>query len=312
MNYIEIAILTTTEASEAVSYLLEDEGASGIAIEDPNDFILLNKNKTDWDYVEPELIESMGKDVKVKGYFPENLCTNELISKIKHRVDSLPEYGLDKGKGEIITRVVKEEDWANAWKKYFKPFKAGERVVVKPTWEEYEADDNDIIVEIDPGMAFGTGNHETTLMCIKLLEKYVRKGYKIYDVGCGSGILGITAAKLGAENVLCVDLDEVACKAAVENVKVNGEDKKVTVENSNLLDAAYEKADLIVANIIADIIISFTPQAISFLKDDGIFISSGIILDRQDDVVNELKKNQFSILEISQMGEWCAIAAKRG
>ncbi|SHI70911.1 50S ribosomal protein L11 methyltransferase [Lutispora thermophila] len=312
MNYIEITILTTTEASEAVSFLLEDVGASGIAIEDPNDFILLNKNETAWDYVEPDLIEAMGKDVKVKGYFPETIYTDEIKSKIKQRVDSLTDFGLNKGKGEVNTRVVKEEDWANAWKKYFKPFKAGERIVVKPTWEEYEADDDDIIVQIDPGMAFGTGNHETTLMCIKLLEKYVKKGCRVYDVGCGSGILGITAAKLGAERVLCVDLDEVACKSAIENVRVNEEESKIVVKNSNLLDVASEKADLIVANIIADIIISFTPQAINFLKDDGIFISSGIILDRQDDVVNALKEHQFSILEISQMGEWCAIAAKRG
>jgi ribosomal protein L11 methyltransferase len=312
MNYIEVAIVTTTEASEAISYILENEGASGIAIEDPNDYILMNRDEKDWDYVEPELIESLGNDVKVKGYFPETNYSDELLNRIKFRVDSLIEYGLDKGKGEIITKTVKEDDWANAWKKYFKPFKAGDKVVIKPTWEKYEAQDNDIVIEIDPGMAFGTGNHETTLMCIKLLEKYVKSGYKVYDVGCGSGILGITAAKLGAEDVLCVDLDEVACKVADENVKVNREEKKIEVKNCNLLDAATENVDLIVANIIADIIISFTPQALSFLKPGGIFISSGIISDRRDDVINELNKHRFSILEISQMGEWCAIAAKRG
>ncbi|MCQ1530868.1 50S ribosomal protein L11 methyltransferase [Lutispora saccharofermentans] len=311
MDYIEISVFTTTESSEAVSYILEDEGAAGVAIEDPNDFISLNHNKTDWDYVEPELIQAMGTDVKVKGYFPETIYSAALLETIQSRVDSLSDFGLDKGKGELATRIVKEEDWSTAWKQYFKPFKAGERVVVKPTWESYDGQDDDIVVEIDPGMAFGTGNHETTLMCIKLLERYIKKGYEVYDVGCGSGILGITAAKLGAHSVLCVDLDGVACKVAAENVSVNKEDDKIKVKNCNLLDAASAKADLIVANIIADIIMDFTPQALLFLKPGRVFISSGIILDRQDEVIKELKKYGFDILEIEQMGEWCAIAAKR-
>lgn len=311
MNYIELTVTTTTEASEAVSYILEDEGASGIAIEDPNDFTMMNRDETDWDYVEPELIEAMGTDVRVKGYFPETVFSDALLQKIQSRVDLLSDFGLDKGKAGLSSKTVKEEDWSTAWKKYFKPFRAGEKVVIKPTWENYDVKLDDIVVEIDPGMAFGTGNHETTLMCIKLLERYVMKGYKVYDVGCGSGILGITAAKLGADSVLCVDLDAVACKVAAENVSVNQESDKIQVRNCNLLDAASDKADLIVANIIADIIISFAPQTLKFLKSDGVFISSGIILDRRDDVVNELKKYNFSILEIIQMGEWCAIAAKR-
>ncbi|NLM44620.1 MAG: 50S ribosomal protein L11 methyltransferase, partial [Clostridiales bacterium] len=237
--------------------------------------------------------------------------SDDLLHRIKSRVDCLTQHGLDKGRGDILTKVMKEEDWATSWKKYFKPFKAGERVVVKPTWEKYEAQDGDIVVEIDPGMAFGTGNHETTIMCIKLLEKYVEKQNYVYDVGCGSGILGITAAKLGAEKVLCVDLDEVACKVADENVKINKESHRIKVKKGNLLDIAAEKADLIVANIIADVIISFAHQAYVFLNPGGIFISSGIILDRQEDVVNELKINGFTILEIAQMGEWCAIVVKR-
>ena len=311
MNYIEVTVLTTTEASESVSYILEDEGASGIAIEDPSDFVINNKKEVDWDYVEPELIEAIGDDVKVKGYFIEKYFSDDLLHRIKSRVDCLTQHGLDKGRGDILTKVMKEEDWATSWKKYFKPFKAGERVVVKPTWEKYEAQDGDIVVEIDPGMAFGTGNHETTIMCIKLLEKYVEKQNYVYDVGCGSGILGITAAKLGAEKVLCVDLDEVACKVADENVKINKESHRIKVKKGNLLDIAAEKADLIVANIIADVIISFAHQAYVFLNPGGIFISSGIILDRQEDVVNELKINGFTILEIAQMGEWCAIVVKR-
>lgn len=311
MRYIECTLLTTTLASEAVTYILEDEGAIGVVIEDVNDFLLLNKDKTSWDYTEPKLLEALGTDAKVKGYFKEydfNESTKDNISK---RVNELIEFGLDIGKGSIITKQIDEEDWANAWKKYFKPFKAGDKIVIKPTWEEYEMKQNDIVVEIDPGMAFGTGDHETTLMCLKLLERYVKKGDTVFDVGCGSGILGIAAGKLGAGKVLCVDFDENACKVSSENVVINKMEHVVNVEKGNLLDVATDKADVIVANIIADIIISFSKQASELIKADGIFISSGIIIERRDDVIHELKNNKFSIIEVMEMGEWCAITAKR-
>lgn len=311
MKYIECTLLTTTQASDAVSYILEDEGAVGIMIEDVNDFLLLNKDKTSWDYTEPELLEALGTDVKVKGYFKEYYFNESIKDNVFKRVNELIEFGLDIGKGHIIIKQIDEEDWANAWKKYFKPFKAGDKIVIKPTWEDYEMQQNDIIVEIDPGMAFGTGDHETTLMCLKLLERYVKKGDTVFDVGCGSGILGIAAGKLGAGKVLCVDFDENACKVASENVEINKMEHVVNVKRGNLLDVVTYKADIIVANIIADIIISFSKQASELIKTGGIFISSGIITQKRDDVIQELKKNKFSIIEVMEMGEWCAITAKR-
>lgn len=311
MKYIECTLLTTTQASDAVSYILEDEGAVGVMIEDVNDFLLLNKDKTSWDYTEPQLLEELGTDVKVKGYFKEYNFNESIKDNISKRVNELIEFGLDIGKGHIITKQIDEEDWANAWKKYFKPFKAGDKIVIKPTWEDYEIEQNEIIVEIDPGMAFGTGDHETTLMCLKLLESYVKKGDIVFDVGCGSGILGIAAGKLGAGKILCVDFDENACKVASENVAVNKMEHVVNVEKGNLLDIATDKADVIVANIIADIIIYFSKQASELIKSGGIFISSGIIKERRDDVIKELKNNKFSIIEVMEMGEWCAITAKR-
>lgn len=310
MKYIELQVITTTEASDAVSQLLYDEGATGVVIEDPNDFRALNKDEKSWDYVEEELIKQLGDDTKVKGYFPAEEFGEEVLHTIESRVQKLEEFGLDKGKGIVTAREVNDEDWANAWKKYYKPVKAGDRVVIKPTWEEYQAKAGEVIVEMDPGMAFGTGTHETTIMCIKLLEKYVKSGSTVFDVGCGSGILGITAAKLNAGKVICIDIDKVSCDVSRENAKINKVDDKLDIRCGNLLDVVSDKADVIVANIIADIIISFSEDAMKYLSKGGIFISSGIIRDRRDDVLKKLKEEGFNVLEVLSMGEWCAIAAE--
>lgn len=310
MKYIELQVITTTEASDAVSEVLYDEGASGVLIEDPNDFKILDRDEKKWDYVEEELLMQMGEDTKVKGYFLAEDFGDEKLKSIGLRIGKLDEYGLDKGKGIITTREVNDEDWATAWKKYYTPSKIGERVVVKPTWEKYEAKAGEVVVELDPGMAFGTGTHETTMMCVRLLEKYVTDGCTVFDVGCGSGILGITAARLDAGKVLCVDIDEVSCKVSRENAEMNRVTEKLDIRCGNLLDVVSEKADVIVANIIADIIISFSEDAMGFLNKGGIFISSGIIRDRRDDVLIRLREEGFRILEVLEMGEWCAIAAE--
>jgi len=310
LKYIELQIITTTEASDAVSEILYSEGASGVLIEDPNDFNALNKDEKGWDYVEDELIELMGKDARVKGYFLFGEFNDIVLESIADRVEKLEAFGLNKGKGTVSAREVSDEDWANAWKKYYKPAKVGERVVIKPTWEEYKAKADEVVIELDPGMAFGTGTHETTIMCVKLLEKYVKGGSTVFDVGCGSGILGITAARLGAEKVVCVDIDEVSCRVSRENAEMNKVAERVDVRCGNLLDVVPGKADVIIANIIADIIISFSEDAMSFLSRGGIFISSGIIRDRRDEVLRKLRAEGFNILEVMEMGEWCAIAAE--
>lgn len=310
MKYIELQVLTTTEASDAVSEILYDEGAAGVLIEDPNDFKALNRDEKSWDYIDEELVKLFGEDARVKGYFPSGDFSENKLRYIKSRVDKLDEYGLPKGRGEVSLREINEEDWANGWKKYYKPVKPGEKVVIKPTWEEYEAGAGEVIVELDPGMAFGTGTHETTVMCVKLLEKYVKSGSTVFDVGCGSGILGITAVKLGAGKVVCVDIDELSCKVSRENAELNKVEDRLDVRCGNLLDVVDDKADVIVANIIADIIISFSGDAMSFLNKDGIFISSGIIRDRRDDVLKKLEEEGFKVLGTLTMGEWCAIAAE--
>ncbi len=307
MNYIEYTILTTTEASDAVAYLLEKEGAIGIAIEDPHDFLIQNTDKKSWDYVDPSFLEILDEDVKVKGYFAENIGADKIETKVKN----LSSFGLKIGKGLVRFKEVKEEDWANAWKKYFKPFKASKKLVIKPSWEEYKAKINDVVIEMDPGMAFGTGSHETTLMCLKLIEKYIKPSDLLIDVGCGSGILGIASAKLGAKKVLCIDYDDNACKVAHDNVLLNNVQDIVKVQKGNLLNLAENNANIIVANIIADVIIDLCEEAYNFLKPQGHFLSSGIIKDRKEDVVNKLKNSNFSIVEILEMGEWCAIVTQR-
>ena len=311
MKYKEITVVTTTEASDAVSEMMYSIGAKGVNIEDPNDFRMMNQDPSSWDYVEDELLDKLGDDVKVKGYFSELEFKDEMMEELNFKIGELAGFGLDAGKKIVSLLEVDEEDWANSWKKFYKPVKVGEHLVIKPSWEEYVPEDGDIIIELDPGMAFGTGTHETTTMCMKLIESYVKPGMDVFDVGCGSGVLGISSAKIGAKKVICVDLDPVACKVALENAVINNVQDKVEVRNGNLLDVVKEKADVVIANIIADIIIAFSHNVEKFMKDGAVFISSGIIKDRKEDVLNKFKEKNFKVLKILEEGEWCAIAVTR-
>ncbi len=311
MNWIEVTIKTTTEAVEAITNILDNERTGGVVIEDPKDFLFQKKNELDWDYVEEEVFNKSGQDgVLIKTYISEERNVMEVIENIKQKVLGLKEFGIDIGEGSVSLGQVREEDWANEWKKYYKPTKVGQKIVVKPTWEEYEEQDGDLIIELDPGMAFGTGTHETTSMCIRELEKYVDETKRVFDIGCGSGILAIAAAKLGAKEVVAGDLDEVAVKVSKENCEENNVSDKVIVKHGSLFEVVEGKADVIVANIIADIIKILAKDVSEFLTEDGVFISSGIILAKIDEVVEALEQNGFEIVEIIKLGEWSAIVSK--
>ena len=310
MKWIEVQIKTTTEAEEAVANILYELGVGGLAIEDQNDILAFAKNEDDWDYIDPSLLKQDFEGVIIKGYFPESEDLIDKIELIKQNVEKIPQYNLDKGLGEVTTTEVYEKDWAESWKKYYKPKKIGEKIVVKPTWEEYEEKSGEIIVELDPGMAFGTGTHETTTMCIRALEKYTKPNSTIFDIGCGSGILSIAAAKLGGKRVVGVDLDELPVKVSKENVKLNKVSDVVEIRRGNLLDVVDEKADIIVSNIIAEVIVTLTSDIVPYLKGDSIFISSGIIIEKVDMVVNALLKEGFKVLEISKMNGWACIVSK--
>lgn len=311
MNWIEVTIKTTTEAVEAITNILENERTGGVIIEDPKDFIFQKKNEYDWDYVEEEVFKKSGQDgVLIKTYISEERNVMEVIENIKQKVLGLKDYGIDIGEGSVSLGQVKEEDWANEWKKYYKPTRVGQKIVVKPTWEDYENQEGDLVIELDPGMAFGTGTHETTSMCIRELEKYVDGTKRVFDIGCGSGILAIAAAKLGAKEVVAGDLDEVAVKVSKENCELNNVSDKVVVKHGSLFEVVEGKADVIVANIIADIIKILANDVSKFLSKDGVFISSGIIHAKIDEVVEALEKNGFEIVEIAKLGEWSAIVSK--
>lgn len=305
MSWIEVQVKTTRDAVDAVSNILYDVGAGGVVIED---FHINLDDVNEWDEIDIDRFIVDENIATVKGYLPGGPDLPDKINVVKERIRELRNY-LNTGEGTISITEVYEEDWANSWKKYYKPVKIGPKIVVKPDWEEYEPEDGEIVIEMDPGMAFGTGTHETTRMCIIMLQKYVKPGMNVFDVGCGSGILAITAAKLGASRVLASDIDDVAVNVAKENVQKNGVSDVITVKKSDGLKELNEigPADLIVANIIADVIIKITHDVRESLKNNGIYIASGIIRDREKDVVEKLKTEGFSIEEIMYDGEWVTI-----
>lgn len=310
MNWNEISVSTTTLAVEIISNIFIESGSKGVMIEDPSDFHLQGQDPLAWDYMEKEVFDFGHEDVRVIGYFSSEEDINEKISEIEKRLDYVKSLDLDTGTLEIYKREVKQENWENEWKKYFNVQKVSDSIVIKPSWEEYTAKEGEKIIDIDPGMAFGTGTHETTRMCINAIEKYMNKGDSLIDIGCGSGILSIAAAHLGAEKVIAVDLDKLAVKVSKENVDLNGFSNTIDVRYGDLTDVIEEKADVIVANIIADIIAKLSENIADFMKDGGYFISSGIINDKKDFVIGKLKENNFDIIEEKNDGEWNCIVSK--
>lgn len=308
-TWMEVKVITKSEALEPVSAIFYSLDCKGVAIEDPNDILDREQGPLTWDFADLNILEYKGKAACVKGYFAEEDKIEEVVTYIREKVEELKEMGFDLGDAEVISTKMKEEDWANNWKKYYKPTKIGKKIVIKPIWEDYKAEGEDLIVELDPGMAFGTGTHETTRMCVEALERYTKEDTVVFDIGTGSGILAIVAAKLGAKHVVGVDLDPVAVDSAKENLTFN-DVNNIEILEGNLLDVVDGKADLVVANIIAEIICILTPDVKKALNKDGIFITSGIIHDRREMVIDNLEENGFEVIEVNKDGEWNCIIAK--
>ncbi len=311
MKWIEVQIKTTTEAEEIVANIMYDLGVTGLAIEDPKDILAFQQSEKDWDFIDPSLIKQDYEEVIIKAYFPES---EDLIDKIELIRDSIEKNiydNFDKPLGQVTISEVYEKDWAESWKKYYKPTKIGNRIIIKPTWEQYQKEEGELVIELDPGMAFGTGTHETTIMCIEILEKYVKEGHIVYDIGTGSGILSIVAAKLGAKQVIGVDLDELSINVSKENVKLNGVDNIVDIRIGNLLDVVEGKADIIVSNIIAEVIIELIESLDDYLEESGIFIASGIITEKVDMVTQALERNDYRVIEEKIMGDWVAVVSTK-
>lgn len=311
MKWYEIRISTTDEASDAVSEMLTSMGAGGVAIKDPFDIRKELLKPDTLDYADEEFFESLGEDVIIQAYFQDGWDIEDLLRQVNDGLKNIAQF-LEVGKGLEGYGEVDDEDWSTAWKKYYKPFKLTGRIVIKPTWEDYTAGDEEIIVEMDPGMAFGTGTHETTQMCSLLLDKYMKAGGKVLDIGCGTGILSIIAAKLGAEKVEAIDIDEVAAKVARENIEINRESDKINVFRGVLsdIDRGNNKYDIIVANIIANVIIDLAAFIPYYFKKDSLFITSGIIKERKQDVLDACANNGLSCIEALEMGEWVAMVFK--
>ncbi|QOR65586.1 50S ribosomal protein L11 methyltransferase [Cytobacillus suaedae] len=311
MKWSEISIHTTQEAVEPISNILHEAGASGVVIEDPFD---LTKER---EQVFGEIYQLNPDDypeegVIVKAYLPVNSFLSETVEEIKEAINGLLLFGIDIGHNKISLIEVNEEDWATAWKKYYHPVKISERFTIVPTWEDYEPVSTDeLIIELDPGMAFGTGTHPTTVLCIQALERTVQAGDSVIDVGTGSGVLSIAAAMLGAKEIKALDLDSVAVESALENVKLNKVDDIVSVSQNNLLNNIEGPVDVVVANILAEIILLFTEDANKILKKGGLFITSGIITTKKEEVKEGLLAAGFAIEETVVMEDWVAFIARK-
>ena len=308
-TWVEVRVITISEALEPIAGIFYGLDCKGVAIEDPNDILGREQGPLTWDFADINVLEHRGEAAVVKGYFSEEDNVEEIVTYIEKKVNEIKELGINVGEGKVESEVKYEKDWADTWKQYYKPVLVGERIVVKPIWEEYEPKGNELVVELDPGMAFGTGTHETTRMCIQALERCVNEDATVFDVGCGSGILAIAAAKLGAKLSVGVDLDPVAVESSKENVTYNKLNNTEILEG-NLVKVIDGKADVVVANILAEIICILTDDVKRVLKDNGIFITSGIIHDRVEMVCEKLEATGFEVIEKNRDGEWNCIVAK--
>ncbi|MGB3259452.1 50S ribosomal protein L11 methyltransferase [Paenisporosarcina sp.] len=311
MKWSELSIHTTHEAVEAVSNILHEAGASGVVIEDSEEFAREREDQFGEIYaLNPNDFPTEG--VILKAYLPVTSFLGETVEEVKLAINNLINYDINIGENVVKISEVNEEEWATAWKKYYHPVKISERFTIVPTWETYEPVSTDeLIIELDPGMAFGTGTHPTTVMCLQALEKCVKPGDYVTDIGTGSGVLAIGAALLGAKHVHALDLDEVAVRSAKINVKLNKVQNTTEVVHGNLLDTVNEPSDVVVANILAEIIMSFTQDAFKVVKEGGLYITSGIIGAKKDDVKQSLEAAGFLIEEVMMMEDWVTIISKK-
>ncbi|MFQ6726067.1 50S ribosomal protein L11 methyltransferase [Limosilactobacillus reuteri] len=307
MDWIAIKVITSSEAVEAVSYILTDMGAQGVQIEDAADFANLHEEKygDHGEFIDPSSIPHRKNGAAVSGYFPQNVFVPELLPTIHQRVAKLRDYGLNPGENDVSAATVDNQQWATVWQKYYHPLRVTDQLTIVPQWEEYEpADPKEKLIFLDPGMAFGTGTHPTTRLMLEALEKTIVGNEYVIDVGTGSGVLSIAAKHLGAGKVDAYDIDEVAISSAKKNLALNPVAKDVKVGVNSLLDGIHTQADLIVANILAEIIVPLIPQAYENLKPGGKFLVSGIIDDKAPLIRQKLQEQGFIIDDEQQMKDW--------
>lgn len=329
MKWKKLTLETTTEAIDLVSNMLDEMGIEGIEIEDKVPITEEEKKKMFID-----ILPDLGPDdgiANINFYVDISRDIHEVVMQVQKGLEELEAF-IPVGSKKITASETEDKDWINNWKEFFKPFRVDDTIVIKPTWEKLtEQKETDMVIEIDPGTAFGTGAHETTKLCILNLKKYLKSGDMLLDVGCGSGILSIIGKKLGAKTVVATDIDENAVNASVENVEVNQLKVRRLTEGDTVLrsenlielldgnvidDAGLRKNiglscyDVVVANILADIIIPLSAVVKEFMKPGAVFISSGIIDMKEEEVKAAILKNGFEIVEITRMGDWVSVVAK--
>lgn len=319
MDWIKTTIITTTEGIDPVSGRLLELGISGIEIADKDDFKeFLENNRKYWDYVDEELERLKDADSQITFYLSCGASGIEQLAAVRASMESLKNYDAEGRFGtlEIITDNVKDEDWSEIWKQYFHPIPVGEKILICPAWEEPKETEGRTVFTVNPGMSFGTGSHPSTRFCLEEIEKNLKEGDSILDLGCGSGILSITALLLGASSAVAVDIDSNATDVAYTNLELNklSRDNYTTYTGDITSDAELRaklgKHELVIANIVADVIIALAPYVRGFMKENATFICSGIILERLDEVKVALEESGLRIVNIKNDDEWAAITAR--
>ncbi len=309
MDWTEIEVVVKNKYENNIVGILYLFDIDGINISDSRDYEEFAKEKPYWvvldeeDFVKSEFITAKTY-LKNDDELEENLkLLNERISEFEKEYNE-----------KVILKIdskIKNEDWANEWKKYYKPTKVGKNFIIKPTWEEYDLSENEVMIELDPRMAFGTGTHETTALCLEALEKLELKDKLVFDIGSGSGILSVGALKLGVKKVEAVDIDILGVEATLDNAKLNKVEDRIIVHHGDLCEKLNSKADVIVANILAHILVKLLGDISKFIKDDGIFVGSGIIDSKYKDVEDALIESNFEILEVNKNKDWVCVIARR-
>ena len=315
MKFTELTVSTTTSAQELVADIMWNYTNYGVAISDVLDVVeLLNDRKSTWDYVDDAVLRELNSNVTlVKAYIPLDI-TDETVKKIAADLDELKkncaENGIETGSFETVKRIVDGDDWIEIWRKHYRPIELG-NVLICPAWIERKPKEGQVEIVIDSNMAFGTGEHETTSMVISLMQNYVKDAETVIDVGTGSGILGIAAAKLGAKKVVMTDIDYVAVKSAKHNCEINGVADKCEVDLNNLLDDKSITGDLVLANITADVLLILSESIPSRVKNGGVLIMSGIIKSRVNEVIDRYSAIDFELVQRKDEGEWIALVMKK-
>ena len=321
MKFIEAKIYTSKQGIEPLSTVMMKMGITDFVIDDPTEIeeLLSKKNTYDWDYVDKSILDASSNEPSITIYLEDNDEGKNTLAQIQVAMLELKsnelygDFGDDVSLGRLYveSNIVDENNWKDTWKEFFKPAKVTNRIVIKPTWEEYEKKQDELVIEIDPGMAFGTGAHPTTAMCMKLMERHTGQFNAVLDVGCGSGILSIAAALLGADKVWGVDIDPIAVDVTKQNIKLNGLSDKIQAFEGDFTKGIDFKADLVVGNLIAELVVLLAENLSETLNPGGFFISSGILAEKLPETKTGIEKAGFEIIDILEEDGWCAILARK-